>query len=65
MKDAMHPKAHAAVADPRVMIRTAGELARSLPLFSTDVMGFRWVDAVRDRIGRHEFLRTFLAMESG
>lgn len=33
--------------------------------FYTDVMGFRLVDAVRDRIGPHAFLHTFFAMESG
>ncbi len=33
--------------------------------FYTEVMGFRLVDAVRDRIGRHQFLHTFFAMGSG
>src|SRR5688572_12892728 len=33
--------------------------------FYTEVMGFRLVDAVRDRIGRHHFLHTFFAMGSG
>jgi catechol 2,3-dioxygenase-like lactoylglutathione lyase family enzyme len=33
--------------------------------FYTEVMGFRLVDAVRDRIGRHHFLHTFFAMASG